>query len=56
MILPPILQYYDNYTGSGEGSDTGKPEYQRVYYHKLNTEQTEDIKIFGFDDKPLWLM
>nr|XP_046917518.1 prolyl endopeptidase-like [Dermatophagoides farinae] len=48
--------YYDKYNGDGEGTDTDIPEYQKLYYHRLNTKQTNDIEIYGFPEHPKWLV
>nr|XP_027196598.1 prolyl endopeptidase-like isoform X2 [Dermatophagoides pteronyssinus] len=48
--------YYDEYKGDGEGTETVIPEFQKLYYHRLNTEQKNDIKILGFPEHPKWLV
>ena len=39
-----------------KGSETEKLENHRIYYHRLGTEQSEDIAVFATPDHPNWAM
>lgn len=56
VTLGFFYAYYNAYNGTGEGTDTVIPEYQRLFYHKLDTDQAEDKMIMEFPDHPKWLM
>lgn len=56
VTLGFFYAYYDTYNGTGEGTDTEIPKFQKLYYHKLNTDQSEDKMIMEFPENPLWLM
>ncbi|CAG2105308.1 unnamed protein product, partial [Medioppia subpectinata] len=47
---------YDEYDGTGEGTDPEPPKNQKLFYHKVGTLQTADIMITKFVDKPDWLI
>ncbi len=51
-----FIKQYDEYEGTGQGSDPEAIRNQKVYYHRLNTKQTEDILITSFPNHPLWVM
>ena len=45
--------YYSTYDKPKEGSQlSGLTQYHKLYYHKLGTEQKEDVLIFGGDKTP----
>ena len=48
-----LWQYYDTYHGTGVGTETEVAQNQKIYYHKVNTSQSEDIKIFEYSDDPM---
>lgn len=51
-----FYSYFDKFDGNDEGTETEIPTFQKLYYHKLNTNQSEDIQIFGFPKHPKWLI
>lgn len=51
--------FYNRYPkedGKAEGTETGSNLNQKVYYHRIGTEQSEDVKIFEMPDEPKWLL
>ncbi len=51
-----FIKQYDEYGGTGQGTDPEAIRNQKLYYHRLNTKQTEDILITSFPNHPLWTM
>ncbi|PFH34745.1 prolyl endopeptidase [Besnoitia besnoiti] len=52
--------FYNRYAAKDEdGEDDGRAnaehEFQELYYHKLGTNQKEDIRILSFPEHPKWL-
>ena len=49
--------YYSNYERPKKGSElTGKNDNQKLYYHKLGTQQSEDKMVYGNDANPVRYM
>lgn len=48
-----ILKGYLNQTGKADGSETTSSENQKLYYHILGTDQSEDIEVVEFEDKEI---
>ncbi|UXI17276.1 hypothetical protein NH340_JMT03219 [Sarcoptes scabiei] len=48
--------FYDEYEGQAQGTDTLVALNQKLYYHRVNTSQEDDQKIFGFPEHPRWLV
>lgn len=44
---------YLNQDGKVDGSETVSNEYQKLYYHHLGTDQSEDVVAVEFDDPQL---
>lgn len=44
------MQAYLQQEGKVDGSETVSNEYQKLYYHRLGTEQTNDVIVAEFDD------
>lgn len=44
---------YLNQTGKADGSETTSSENQKVYYHELGTDQSQDVEAIEFEDKEL---
>lgn len=36
--------------GKVDGSETVSNEYQKLYYHRLGTDQSKDVVVVEFDD------
>lgn len=45
---------YPSHKGAAEGTSTDKNEFHSIYYHQLNTAQTDDILKVDFPDKAKW--
>jgi prolyl oligopeptidase len=48
------IQYYPDHDQKSDGTETVPNTHQKLYYHKLNTDQSEDILVVHFKDKPNW--
>ncbi|XP_054168827.1 prolyl endopeptidase-like [Oppia nitens] len=48
--------YYPDHTDKSDGTETTANQYQKLFYHRLNTKQTDDILIAEFPDEPNWRM
>jgi prolyl oligopeptidase len=47
--------FYSRYDAPKEGEALkGKNEFQKLYYHKLGTEQDQDVLVYERKDKPKW--
>ncbi|MFN3528745.1 MAG: prolyl oligopeptidase family serine peptidase [Bacteroidia bacterium] len=45
--------YYSSYDKPKEGSQlSGKTQYHKLYFHKLGSQQAEDVLVFGGDQQP----
>ncbi|XP_072402029.1 prolyl endopeptidase isoform X1 [Diabrotica undecimpunctata] len=44
---------YLHQTGKTDGSETKSSEYQKLYYHRLGTDQSKDVMAVEFDDHQL---
>ncbi|ENN74169.1 hypothetical protein YQE_09142, partial [Dendroctonus ponderosae] len=44
---------YLNQTGKADGSETTSSENQKLYYHELGTDQSQDVVVVEFEDKEL---
>ncbi|CAG9759660.1 unnamed protein product [Ceutorhynchus assimilis] len=44
---------YLNQVGKADGSETTSSENQRLYYHELGTDQSQDVEVVEFEDKEL---
>lgn len=38
-----------------DGTETTAHEYSKLYYHRMNTDQSEDVLCVEFPDKPTWM-
>ena len=50
--------FYNQYPSSGQtpdGTTTEKNEYQQLFYHRIGTDQSEDILCARFDEEPNWM-
>lgn len=57
MVINPLKKkFYDEYEGQAQGTDTLVALNQKLYYHRVNTSQEDDQKIFGFPEHPRWLV
>ncbi|RWS08317.1 prolyl endopeptidase-like protein [Dinothrombium tinctorium] len=45
---------YPDHCTKSDGTETQMNEYQKMYYHRINTSQCEDILVVQFPDKPRW--
>lgn len=43
---------YPNQQGKTDGSETTSNEHHKLYYHRLGTQQSEDILVVDFPDEP----
>ncbi|CAB3386366.1 Hypothetical predicted protein [Cloeon dipterum] len=43
---------YPEQQGKADGSETDSNEHQKLYYHRLNTPQSEDVLVVEFPDQP----
>ncbi|KAF4529385.1 hypothetical protein B566_EDAN003476 [Ephemera danica] len=44
---------YPDQQGKTDGSETVSNQHQKLYYHRLNTPQVEDVLVVEFPDEPL---
>ncbi|XP_065166170.1 prolyl endopeptidase-like isoform X2 [Atheta coriaria] len=44
---------YINKEGKADGSETDSNEFHKLYYHKLGTDQSEDVMVVEFEDPQL---
>lgn len=55
LIMFYFLQkHYPDHVGKSDGTETIENEQQKLFYHKLNTPQSEDKLIVQFPDQPRW--
>ena len=48
--------FYNQYlTTKSDGTAVEKNEFQKLYYHKIGTNQSEDILVAEFPDEPNWM-
>ena len=47
---------YPDHGSDASGKDTTAQDNQKLYYHKLGTDQSEDILCIEFPDEPKWRM
>ncbi|ODM87864.1 Prolyl endopeptidase [Orchesella cincta] len=45
---------YSDQEGKTDGSETTSNENQKLYYHRLGTEQSEDVLVVDFPENPKW--
>ncbi|XP_059480155.1 prolyl endopeptidase isoform X2 [Neocloeon triangulifer] len=45
---------YPEQQGKTDGSETVSNEYQKLYYHRINTPQSEDVLVVEFPNEPKW--
>lgn len=45
---------YPNKNGRSDGSETDKNEHQKLYYHRVESAQLEDVLVAEFLDEPSW--
>ena len=48
--------YPDHDISSATGKDTKSHENQKLYYHRVGTNQTEDVLCVEFTDQPKWMV
>src|SRR2546425_1417529 len=48
--------FYSRYPEPGDKALTDVNRFQRLYYHRLSTEQTEDVLVYERPDQPDWGM
>lgn len=47
---------YPDQEGKVDGTETTKAASQRLYYHRLGTDQSQDILIAEYPDEPEWML
>lgn len=50
------LQRYPEQEGKADGTETTTNLHQKVYYHRLGTNQSEDVLVAEAPDHPKWMM
>ncbi|CAL8082960.1 unnamed protein product [Orchesella dallaii] len=45
---------YSDQEGKTDGSETTSNENQKLYYHRLGTDQSEDVLVVDFPENPKW--
>ena len=43
---------FDEYNGTANGTENQSPKNQKVFYHYLNTAQSDDVMVVKFDHHP----
>lgn len=51
-FYPFLMQYYPILKEKCDGKETDECTFQKLYYHRLNTPQSEDILIFEDSEHP----
>ena len=54
MLLP--LQSYPLQDGKADGTETTSNLNQKLYFHRLGTEQKEDVLVAEIPEHPKWMM
>lgn len=44
--------FYQRYSETGDGTETTECTFQKVFYHKIGTKQSEDIMVYERPDQP----
>ncbi|XP_060075593.1 prolyl endopeptidase-like [Ylistrum balloti] len=47
---------YPNQEGKSDGTETTSNLNQKLYYHRLGTDQSEDVLVAEFTDNPKWMI
>ncbi|CAG2100307.1 unnamed protein product, partial [Medioppia subpectinata] len=45
---------YPDHNGKSDGTETTATSHQKLFYHRVNTDQSEDILVVQFKDEPKW--
>lgn len=45
--------YYPDHSGKSDGTETTSNAHQKLYYHRINTDQSEDVLVVEFPEQPL---
>ncbi|GFO10341.1 prolyl endopeptidase [Plakobranchus ocellatus] len=46
---------YPKQDGKVDGTETTSNEHQKLFYHRIGTEQSEDVLVFEMPDQPKWM-
>lgn len=46
---------FDEYNGTANGTENQAPKNEKVFYHYLNTKQSEDVMVFKPNNHPDWM-
>ena len=50
-----LYNSYPDQKGKTDGTETTEAENQLLFFHKLGTDQPDDIQIAAFPEEPLWM-
>ena len=56
VLVPVCRGQRFNQEGTTDGSETTSNLNQKLYYHRLGTDQAEDVLCVQFTDHPKWRM